>query len=275
MSSGIGEDDPIERYLDDLADELGGRVRGLRRILAETEDHLQASVDAGVEEGLTAREAQQRAVARFGAPEVVARNWGRAGAGRRMSLPVLSQAVLSLMLVAGIGLVGIGVSGAVAGGMGAVFGKSFVAADTNGVTYTAARCADFREYHPEATTCAAAATAHHFDEIVNYRLAAGILGAAVLIGWWFVRRRRWASPEAAGALPDGFAAIVGASLFGVAAAGLLFLSLGQIVIGGDSSGAGQYLSGGVVAAVIAACFVVGVQRTLAERSQLVGEPLPA
>jgi len=260
--------DAIERYLDRLADELGGRVRGLRRILHESEDHLGASADAGVEEGLTRDEAARRAVARFGDPRAVAHNWRRSGRWL-VPVPVLVQALLSLALVAAIGLIGIGASGAVADGMGAVFGKRFVAADTNGVTYTPARCADFLEYHPEAHSCEAAATAHHFDEVVLYRSAAGFLGVAVLVGWWFVRRRRWASSYAAHALPDGFAAIVGAALFGVAAAGLVFVSVGQIVIGGDSSGAGQYLSGGVVAAVIAAGFGVAVQRTLANRSQAV------
>jgi hypothetical protein len=260
--------DMVECYLDALVIELRGRACGTSRILHEAEDHLRESVEAGVTEGLSVEDAQQRALERFGSPALVAKRLVAAERWRA-PIPVLSQLVLTLALIAGIGLVGIGVSGALADGMGALFGKPFVSADTNGVTYTPARCADFREYHPEAATCAAAATAHHFDEVVNYRLAAGVLGLGVLAGWWVVRRRRWMWPDASAAVPDGFGPIVGAALFGVAAAGLLFVSLGQIVIGGDSSGAGQYLSGGIVATLLAAGFAVALLRTVRIRTRLV------
>lgn len=255
----------IDDYLDDLADELGGRVRGVRGILDETADHLRESAGAGVAEGLSTEDAERRAVERFGSPKLVARRLA-AGHGSFAPIAVLTQLALALVLIAGIGLVGIGASGAVARGMGSVFGKAFVSADTNGVTYTAARCADFREYHPEARSCEAAAIAHHFDEVVNYRLAAGILGVAVLFGWWFVRRRGWGWPAAADAIPHGFGATVGAALFGVAAIGLLGQSLGPMVIGGDSLGTGQYLSGGVVAALIATGFGLNLLRILRVRA---------
>ena len=260
--------DAVDRYLDALLLELRGRVTGVRRILDETEDHLREAVEAGTAEGLTPNEAERRAVERFGSPKLVARRMARGG---RVvpPVPVLAQLVMALVLIGGIGLIGVGVSGGLADGMGAAFGKAFVSADTNGVTYTPSRCADFLEYHPEARTCEAAATAHHFDEVVSYRLAAGVLGIAVLGAWWLARRRRWFWPNAADAVPDGFGASVGAALFGVAAAGLLVQSVGAIVVGGDSSGTGQYLSGGLVAAITAMAFVAVLQRTLRTRAQLV------
>jgi hypothetical protein len=267
--SGFDDRDAVERYVDALLVELGGRVTGVSRIINETEDHLRESIDAALAEGLSQEDAERRALERFGSAKLVARRLAAADRGVA-PLAVLGRAVLTLVLVAGIGLVGIGVSGAVAAGMGAAFGKTFVSADASGVTYTAARCADFREYHPDATSCEAAATAHHFDEVITYRLAAGVLGVAVLAAWWVARRRRWGWPDAADAVPDGFGATVGAALFGAAAAGLLFLSLGQIVVGGDSAGTGQYLSGGVVSAVIAAGFGLALLRTLRVRSQLAG-----
>jgi len=260
--------DAVDRYLEALLLELRGRATGVRRILDEAEDHLRESVEAGIADGLAPDEAERRAIERFGSPQLVARRLAR-GARVRPPVPVLAQVVLALMLIGGIGLVGVGVSGALADGMGAAFGKAFVSADTNGVTYTPSRCADFLEYHPEARTCEAAATAHHFDEVVSYRLAAGVLGIAVLGAWWVARRRRWLWPDAAEAVPEGFGAIVGAALFGVAAAGLLFQSIGAIVVGGDSSGTGQYLSGGLIAAVMAMGFAVVLQRTLHTRAQLV------
>ncbi len=75
------------------------------------------------------------------------------------------QSLLSLGLglsrLAGVGLVAIGISGAVSLAAGAAFGKDFVSGDPPGVTYTAERCAELIGYYPEGT-CRTAATAHHF-----------------------------------------------------------------------------------------------------------------
>jgi hypothetical protein len=162
-----------------------------------------------------------------------------------------------------VGLIAVGVSGLLAGGMGLVFGRSFVSGDPAGVTYTADRCAGFFEYSPGAHTCEEAATRHHFGEVVQYRIAAGVLGILVLGGYlWLRRRPGWNDTSP---LPVGFASTVGATLFGAAAAALFAESLNLLVIGG-SNGAGEYLSGGLVALVVAAAFGWSLYRTLMRRA---------
>ncbi len=273
MTHPVTDPDPIEAYLDRLLVELSGRARNVRRILSEVDDHLRDAVDEGVAEGLSAEEARVRALARFGSPATVARRFTRRP-GRLLPVPVLSQLVFAFVLLAGVGLVGIGVSGALAGGMGTAFGKDFVAGDVAGVTYTPARCADYLEYHPEAGTCDSAATAHHFDETVQYRLAAGVLGALVLGGLFLIRRSRVIHRlipfcDGLGLLPDGFVATVGAAVFGCAAGVLLLSGLAQLP--GDGGGAGADFSGGIVAAVIAAVFAAGMFRALSRRELVLAD----
>ncbi len=265
--------DPIEAYLDRLLVELSGRARHVRRILTEVDDHLHDAVDEGVAEGLSIEDARQRALARFGSPATVARRF-TSGAGRLVPVPVLSQLLLAFALLAGVGLVGVGASGALAMGMGTAFGKHMVAGDVGGVTYTPARCADYFEYHPEARSCGAAATAHHYDETVEYRLAAGVLGLVMLAGLFVVRRSRVVARfvplgDGVGLLPDGFVTTAGAAVFGCAAAVLLVSGLAQLPGGGG--GAGADLSGGIVAAVIAAVFVGGLFRVLSRRALVLGD----
>ncbi len=175
----------------------------------------------------------------------------------------------TLVLLAGIGLVAIGISGVLALGLRATVGADYVAADPPGVTYTATRCADFLEYHPEARTCEAAAAAHHADEVADYRIAAGILGAALLGGRWLARRRgRHAAAEVSW-LPSEFVPIVGLSLFGVAAAALAVQTLAAS-IGPAAGGAGQWLSAAVVSAVAAAIFAWMLLQQLRARVAIAG-----
>jgi hypothetical protein len=175
--------------------------------------------------------------------------------------PLLRQLLLTAVLLGGIGLTAIGVSGLLAEAMGALFGKSFVSGDSAGVTYTPERCAEFLEYAPGARSCEEAATTHHFGEVVDYRVAAGVLGLLALGVWWLLRRWRRDPP---GLLPDGLVAGVGAAMFGAAAAVLLLESAGLLAFGGGT-GAGQYLSGGLVSLVMAAAFAVSLYRTLLRR----------
>jgi hypothetical protein len=173
---------------------------------------------------------------------------------------LLRQLVLAAMLLGGIGLVAVGVSGLLAGGMGLLFGKSFVSGDAPGISYTPDRCADFLEYAPHARSCEEAATVHHFGEVIDYRIAAGVLGLIALGVWWLLRRSR-RDPQL---LPEGLVAGIGTAMFGAATAVLLLQTIG-LLASGQSAGAGQYLSGGLVSLLVAAAFALALYRTLVLR----------
>jgi hypothetical protein len=185
--------------------------------------------------------------------------------GRGWFLPVRvwRQLFAAAIRLTAIGLIAIGVSGLVAGGMALALGKSFVAGDPPEITYSADRCADYFEYEPHAGTCEEAATLHHFGEVVTYRWVAGVLGL-LLLGGHAVVRRRWTWMRDRAELPDGFEATVGAAVFGVAAAALLGQSL-ETFAAGETAGVGDYLSGGVVSAMVALVFGLSLYRTLAGR----------
>ena len=148
------------------------------------------------------------------------------------------------VVLGAVGLVAIGMSGVLAAAAGTAVGKSWVAGDPPSVRYSAARCADFLEYEPHARSCELAATEHHFVEVVDYRIAAGLVGAFTLGACVLLSRRR-PSLFRSDRLPVAFDATVAAILFGAAAAWLLGYGLDQQRLGYD--GAGLYLSGGVVA----------------------------
>ena len=252
--------DPVEDYLDRLFAELRGRPSDVRRILTETEHHLTDAVEGATAAGVPLAEARQQAIVQFGSPRTVARRFASAE-GWWAPNGVVVQFVMAMVLIGGIGLAAIGASAGVAGAMGTVAGKSFVAGDMPGVTYTAARCADFLEYFPHAGSCEAAATDHHYDEVLSYRAAAGVLGLVVLAGYAVVRRRR---PRLVGMLPEGFVATIGATVFGAAGVVLVIDGAGRAITGMD--GAGNTLSGGLVAVVVAAAYAWQLYPTLIRRT---------
>jgi hypothetical protein len=131
------------------------------------------------------------------------------------------------------------------------------------VTYTAARCADFLEYSPGATTCREAAEWHHYGEVVQYRLGAGLLGVLLLAAYALARRKLQGDPAA---LPPGFEATIGTAMYGAAAFYLLATSMNGALVH-ETAGIGGWLSGGLVAAVMAAVYGVVLYRVLLRRSE--------
>jgi hypothetical protein len=259
-------DDPIEGYLDRLLAHLRGSAHDVRRILSETEEHLRDATAELVAAGASEEEAQHRAIERFGPPRTVARRFS----ARLAPVPpaaVVGELARSAVLLGAVGLIAIGASGALAELLGRLFGPAFVAGDLPGVTYTAQRCAEFLEYFPDAGGCEQAAALHHWGEVVEYRVAAGVLGLLVLGAFLLWRRSQGGRPpEYLGALPDGFAATAATSLYGVAAAVLALESLDALLVAGGDR-AGQWLSGAVVALAMAVLYGVSLYRTVLTRGR--------
>ena len=257
--------DLIEGYLDRLLGHLRGSAHDVRRILAEAEEHLRDAAAELVAAGASEEEAQRRAIERFGDPHAVARRFS----ARLAPVPpgaVAAELAGTAVLLGGVGLVAIGVSGLVAELLGRLLGPGFVAGDLPGVTYTPERCAEFLEYFPDAGGCERAAALHHWGEVVEYRVAAGVLGLLVL-GAFLLWRRRARPPRYLGVLPDGFAATVATSLYGVAAAVLAVESLDALLVAGGD-GAGQWLSGAAVALAMAVFYGVSLYRAMLNRARL-------
>ena len=83
--------DPVEEYLDQLYASLRTTPREARRIIAEAEDHLRESVEAGLAAGLTERAAQEAAISSFGSVRAVV----RAHARRVPPVTVLGELVMA------------------------------------------------------------------------------------------------------------------------------------------------------------------------------------
>jgi hypothetical protein len=240
----------LDRYLDQLFDRLAGTGAAGRRALTEAEDHLRSAAEQGTAAGLSRVEAEQRAVAAFGPPDAVAAQL------RAVHRPDawLRPAFTGAWLAGGLGLVAVGVSGLVAEVLGRIFGPEFVAGDGPGVTYTAARCAEYLHLFPDAGGCAGAAATDHWGEVVQYRVLAGVLGL-ILLGTYGLARRRTELGEEAWRPPRGTVAVPLGALFAVAGAGLTGISLMQLAYG-DRAMLGANLSAGIVALAAAAlCFI--------------------
>ncbi|HZQ86815.1 MAG TPA: permease prefix domain 1-containing protein [Acidimicrobiales bacterium] len=263
MSDDSATTDVIEEYLDRLLGELRGDPRQIRRILTEIEGHLHDAVEAGMADGLTEQAAQQRAVERCGAPTAVAKRFAAEHPGRLVSFDVVRQLARAAVFLVAVGLIAIGVSGGVAQMMGSTSSARFVAGDAPGFVNPPSRCDYYLEYYPQGSTCSGAAALHHFDEVVMYRVAAGLLGLVLMAACAWERRRRRSLERQV--LPDAFVATIGATVFTAAGVFLLLFSFDQWKVN-SSSGMGQYLSGGVVALPVGIAFGISLLRSLARRA---------
>lgn len=254
--------EPIEEYLDELYARLGGATRDARRVLEESAAHLRDAAGEGERAGLSRVEAEQAAVARFGSPAHVA------GACARAHGPSPRQLVVDVahasVLLGGLGLVGVGLSGAVVAALNAIFGYRFVGALPG--SYSPAACRHFLAAHPGAGSCARAAVLENGQDAVSLRILAGLAGLVLLaLGWAWRRRSTRAGSRRA--LAPVLVDSVAAAAF---AAGAVLLA-GQSVdlaVQTGSGGVGFYLSGAVIAAVGAVLFA-----TRAARAVLAGHAL--
>ncbi len=267
-ATGAGADEPIERFLDEvMAAGRGLPPRELRTLLAETEAHLRDDAARRGADGIDPHAAATAAVAAFGPADALT----RAERHRvRVPLPAVAASTLwSAVLLAGIGAVAVGLSGVVAAVLRVAGGARFVVDVAPGQRLSASDCARWLGQHPGAGSCHAAAVADWIGEVVWYRLAAGVLGVALLASWALARRVR---PGAGRLLPPTVRDTVAVTAF----AGATVYSLGRGVdlgVVASGNGSGQWYSAGLVAAVGAAWFGVRLVRRL--RVPGAAEPLPA
>jgi hypothetical protein len=174
-------DTNVDRYLGQIFDRLAGTGSAGRRALVEIEDHLRCAI--------THDDAEARAIERLGPPDRLTR-----GLIAQFVVPwrtVVARLIGGVWLLGAIALMCVGLSGVLAAGAGALWGHSAIADDTPATTYSPARCAYLLEYYPQPDgSCRAASIAHHYQEAIHYRLAAGVAGGVALAGWFLVRRSR-------------------------------------------------------------------------------------
>lgn len=240
---------PVDEYLRQLRANL--RSRDADRIVAEAEDHLRETVAAGLAAGLAEREAQEAAISAFGSVRAVV----RAHATRpgnlvkgRSPRAILGDLFLSAWKLGGIGLAAIGVSGALVALMNVTLGRAFTGQAPAGVAFAKADCASWMAAWTGAHNCAQAAMLEASSDAVILRLIGGLVGVAVLEGYFlarFLMRRRGHEP---GVPLAGYFPLLAACVFG---AGALALALAQLTGFTVTAGPGVYLSGALVSAVVA------------------------
>jgi hypothetical protein len=255
-------DSPVERTLDELFDRLAGTGAAGRRSLTEAEDHLRSGVAEGLARGLDQTSAEEEAVQRFGSPATLAGQlrFAHDGIGG-----LLRTTFVGAWLIGALGLVTIGLSGLLNEVFGRTFGPGFVAGDPSGVTYTPERCADYFEYDPTAANCGEAAAFHHWGEVVEGRVAVGVLGLLALAAFGIARRTGLRAPR--WPVPSGYVAAVLVAGFGAAGVLLTGVSVMQMSFGGRS-GVGVNLSDGLIAALAALVVAVWVVARTRHRSRV-------
>ncbi len=249
-------DDPIREYLDRLRASLRVAPGEAELIVAEAEDHLRETTTVGLAAGLTEREAQEAAISAFGSVRAVVRAHettpGNLVKGRTPAA-VIQDLCLAAWKLGAIGLTAVGASGLVVLVMNATLGRAFTGQPPAGVTFGRALCAYWLAAWPGAHTCTQAAMLEASSDAVTLRVVAGIMGVALLEAYAIVRylmRRRGRGPAVVLA---GYFPALAACVFG---AGALGLALAQLTGFTVTAGPGTYLSGAIVAAVVAVAYAL-------------------
>ena len=182
-------DDPVESYLDEVLSCSPGSPRQVRRTLAEVEAHLAESAQALQVGGLSAEAAKAEAVRRMGPPAgTVDRPWPARSA--RLPRPVRRRLLLAILQLGGIGGLFVGVAGAVAAAIQAIWGASAIATPFPAGSYSQADCRRWLAAYPHSHSCVAAMTLDHAFDFQRNAAAAGLLGLLALV-LRHALRRRW------------------------------------------------------------------------------------
>jgi hypothetical protein len=257
MTGHSGQDGtPIEDYLDQLLTTSAGMTaRQRRHLLSEVEDHLRATAEHSIAAGDEPDDAEREAVARFG-PALDVIRADRVSHGSATGA-FLRRLVNTGALLAGIGAVAIGVSGAIAAVIRLIGGNSALVAAPNSGSLAPSDCARWLQLDPHAASCSAAAVANWADETVFYRLALGLFGVLLLAVRLAVLRRR---PDAgARTLPALATYTIAALLFGGASLWILGAGVDTLATS-PNAGAGQWFSAAPVALVATIYFAIRVHR---------------
>ncbi len=247
-------DSPIEGYLDELVQGMSTRrPRELRYLVAEAEAHLRDDAAQGVEAGLEPRQAELAAVNRFGPACAVV-----AAEHRRLATPfgaVLRAGAASAFLLGAIAAIAVGLSGLIAEVIRLIGGSRVLVDVAPGRTLSAADCTRWLRLDSGAANCHDAAVADWVNEVVGYRIVAGLLGLLAL-AVYFALRRRWSHWST---LPPAVSDTIAVTLFG--AAGIWTLAMGlDAVVTTSGHGSGQWLSAAPVALGAAAVFGIRLMR---------------
>jgi hypothetical protein len=253
------DQDLIQQYLDQLRASLRTGAAEAQLIVAEAEDHMRETAAAGTAAGLTEREAQEAAISAFGSVRAVVRAHettpGNLVKGRTPAA-VIQDLCLAAWKLGAMGLTAVGASGLVVLVMNATVGRAFTGQPPAGITFPRASCAYWLAGWPGAHTCAQAAMLEASSDAVTLRVVAGIMGVALLEAYAIVRylmRRHGRGPAV---LLAGYFPALAASVFG---GGALVLALAQLTGFTVTAGPGHYLSGAIVAAVVAVAYALRAQ----------------
>jgi hypothetical protein len=249
-------EEPIEEYLDELLSRLRLPPRATRRLLAEAEDHLREDAANAERAGSGRLEAERAAVARFGSAARIATEERRV----RRPNPIAAVGTIAWagVVLVGVGLTAVGLSGVLAAVFNGLAGTRFVGALPQ--NYSPAFCAHVLALHAGAGTCSIAAILENSHDAVALRLLAGLVGLVLLVIAMFTRRYLNTDPSFRHLLAATINATA-ALAFGAAAAGLVTMSINTAVHYG-SGGVGWYLSGAIVSVIAAVAAALGTWRHL-------------
>jgi hypothetical protein len=250
----IEPNEPIDQYLAQLRAGLRVPSREAELILAEAEDHLRETAAAGLATGMTEREAQEAAISSFGSVHaVITAHAARPGnlVKGRTAAAVLGDLFLAAWKLGGIGLTAIGASGVVVALMNATLGRPFVGQAPAGVAFTKAQCGYWLAGWPGAHNCATAAMLEASSDAVILRAGAGVFGLALLLAYALVRHVQRERGQGPAALLAGYFPALAACVFGAGGLGLVLAQLTGFTV---TAGPGSYLSGAIVALVLAVCY---------------------